>query len=208
MSTDKIKLSGARSAASDVSISSSVVVGKQVRISVPTISASDTTRENTGFLRPDNRSLTFNKPKTNSEVTVHDVAAFILQRQGEMTAMKLQRLVYYSQAWSLVWDDTPLFDEDIEAWANGPVVRSLYKRHQGLFKVSEWDGDPAKLSDNKRDSIEKVLEFYGDMSSQALSDLTHQEAPWIEAREGLSPTDRGSRIISHAAMAEYYSSLK
>lgn len=125
-----------------------------------------------------------------------------------MTAMKLQKLVYYSQAWSLVWDDSPLFNEEIEAWANGPVVRSLYQRHQGLFKVTQWDGDPQKLSDNQRDTIEKVLEFYGDMSSQALSDLTHQEAPWIDAREGLSPTDRGSRVISLAAMAEYYSSLK
>lgn len=207
MSTDKIKLSGAKSAATDVSMSSSAAVGKQAR-SVPTISASETTHENTGFLQPDNRSLTFNKPRTNSEVTVHDVAAFILQRQGEMTAMKLQKLVYYSQAWSLVWDEAPLFGDEVEAWANGPVVRSLYKRHQGMFKVKEWDGDPKTLSDAQRDSIEKVLEFYGDMSSQALSELTHQEAPWAEARKGLSPTDPSSRVITHAAMVEYYSSLK
>ena len=35
--------------------------------------------------------------------TVHDVAAYILMRRGQMTAMKLQKLVYYSQAWGLVW---------------------------------------------------------------------------------------------------------
>jgi uncharacterized phage-associated protein len=57
--------------------------------------------------------------------SAHDVAAYILSRQGRMTAMKLQKLVYYSQAWSVVWDERPLFPEKIEAWANGPVVRDL-----------------------------------------------------------------------------------
>ncbi|WP_307850044.1 MULTISPECIES: type II toxin-antitoxin system antitoxin SocA domain-containing protein [unclassified Saccharopolyspora] len=42
-----------------------------------------------------------------------------------MTAMKLQKLVYYSQAWHLVWDERPLFDEPVQAWANGPVVPDL-----------------------------------------------------------------------------------
>jgi len=57
-----------------------------------------------------------------------------------MTAMKLQKLAYYSQAWSLVWDEKALFPEKIEAWANGPVVRALYDRHRGMFKVTlaEW----------------------------------------------------------------------
>ncbi|HSS48337.1 MAG TPA: type II toxin-antitoxin system antitoxin SocA domain-containing protein, partial [Thermoanaerobaculia bacterium] len=63
--------------------------------------------------------------------TVHNVAAYILQKQGEMTAMKLQKLVYYSQAWSLVWDEEPLFAERVEAWANGPVVPDLYREHKG-----------------------------------------------------------------------------
>ncbi len=61
-------------------------------------------------------------------VSVHDVAAIILQECGEMTAMKLQKLVYYSQAWSLVWDDAPSFPEEIQAWANGPVVPVLYEK--------------------------------------------------------------------------------
>ena len=41
--------------------------------------------------------------------TVHDVAAFILERLGSMTAMKLQKLCYYSHAWHLVWEERPLF---------------------------------------------------------------------------------------------------
>lgn len=139
--------------------------------------------------------------------SVHDVAAFILQRCGEMTAMKLQKLIYYCQAWSLVWDETPLFDEEIQAWANGPVVPVLYARHKGMFKVSRWNGDPTKLTSEQQDTILKVLEFYGGKSSQVLSDLTHREKPWLKARAGLRLTERGSRVITHSDMAEYYSSL-
>ncbi len=140
--------------------------------------------------------------------TVHDVAAYILQKKGEMTAMKLQKLVYYSQAWALVWDEEPLFRERIEAWANGPVVPALYSEHRGLFKVASWQkGDSANLTPSQRETVDAVLKYYGHRSSQWLSDLTHREDPWVEARQGLGPGERGSEVISHASMAEYYGSL-
>ena len=59
-----------------------------------------------------------------------DVADYILAKKGTMSAMKLQKLVYYAQAWHLVWEDKELFPEEIQAWANGPVVPSLYTLHQ------------------------------------------------------------------------------
>ncbi|OFV94050.1 MAG: hypothetical protein A3H28_10730 [Acidobacteria bacterium RIFCSPLOWO2_02_FULL_61_28] len=139
--------------------------------------------------------------------TVHDVAAYVLEKHGPMTTMKLQKLVYYAQAWSLVWDEKPLFGEAIEAWANGPVVRELYDRHRGEFRVSRWEGNPNALADEEKETIDRVLGFYGVMSSQQLSDLTHREDPWKNARKGLSPNQRGDEVISHAAMAEYYESL-
>ena len=140
-------------------------------------------------------------------VNVHDVAAYILKKSGPMTAMKLQKIVYYCQAWSLVWDDQPLFSEEIEAWANGPVVRELYDRHRGMFKVNSWEGHPKSLTRKQKDTVDSVLKFYGNKSSQWLSDLTHREDPWVEARKGLSADARGFQKISHAAMAEYYGSL-
>jgi uncharacterized phage-associated protein len=139
---------------------------------------------------------------------VHDVANYILTTKGELPAMKLQKLVYYSQAWSLVWDDAPLFPEIIEAWANGPVTPDLYNQHRGLFTVSSIASDnPTPLTPTQQETIDKVLEFYGDKSSQWLSDLTHQEDPWINARKGLATGQRGNKEITPAAMAEYYSSL-
>lgn len=141
-------------------------------------------------------------------LSVHDVAAYILKKQGEMSAMKLQKLVYYSQAWSLVWDEKPLFRAKIEAWANGPVVRALYDEHKGKFSVKEWPkGDRGKVTGEVKKTIDSVLAFYGDKSGQWLSELTHKEHPWRDTREGLSDDARSDREITPAAMAEYYGSL-
>jgi uncharacterized phage-associated protein len=125
-----------------------------------------------------------------------------------MTAMKLQKLVYYSQAWSVVWDERPLFAERIEAWANGPVVRDLYDLHRGSFEVSEWPrGDAGRLTVQERGTVDAVLQFYGHRSAQWLSDLTHREQPWLSARRGLPHGERGNREITLAALEEYYGSL-
>ncbi|OCC15951.1 putative prophage protein (ps3) [Dissulfuribacter thermophilus] len=122
--------------------------------------------------------------------------------------MKLQKLVYYCQAWSLVWDDKPLYSAQIQAWANGPVVPALYKLHRGKYTISEWpEGDPNNLTPQEKETIDAVLDFYGDKSSQWLIDLTHMEDPWRNARKGLGPGERGNRPIRLADMAEYYSSL-
>lgn len=142
--------------------------------------------------------------------SVYDVARYILERRGPMSAMKLQKLVYYSQAWSLVWDEEALFDDDFQAWANGPVVRSLYDRHRGQFKVHAGlfsDGEPETLDDAQRETVDIVLDFYGDRTAQWLSDLTHREAPWVDARGELDPMERCDNVITKAAMHEYYSAL-
>lgn len=142
---------------------------------------------------------------------VNDVATFILRERGPMSAMKLQKLVYYSQAWSLVWDERPLFDEPIQAWANGPVVPALYARHRGKFQVSADDigGDANGLNEVERETVGIVLSFYGDKPAQWLSDLTHMEAPWRDARERAGVRDGAacSEVITLAEMGEYYSSL-
>lgn len=145
-----------------------------------------------------------------NSVSALDVAAYILRQKGEMTAMKLQKLVYYCQAWSLVWDEAPLFSERIEAWANGPVVRELYESHRGLFYVdSIQGGNPDKLEARQKETIDSVLSYYGNRSAQWLSELTHAEDPWRIARErdGLAPMERGSAEITWADMDEYYGSL-
>lgn len=140
---------------------------------------------------------------------VNSVAKYILEKLRGTTHMKLQKLLYYSQAWSLVWDERPLFSARIEAWANGPVVPSIYAHLRGQFNVSP-DAFRAKSdtpTKSEQETIDGVLAYYGDKNSQWLSDLSHMERPWQNARKGLGPGERGSNDISHADMAEYYGSL-
>lgn len=140
--------------------------------------------------------------------SVFDVAAYIVRKKGELTAMKLQKLVYYAQAWSLVWDEKPLFEERIEAWANGPVSPDLYYAHQGEFIITEEPkGDFKKLKNYEKETVKAVLRDYGSKSANWLSALTHKESPWVDARKGIPDGERSNRLISHASMSEYYGNL-
>jgi len=152
-----------------------------------------------------NKSFEFSQEHLISAL---DVSAYILNKLGSMTTMKLQKLVYYCQAWSLVWDEQPLFRENIEAWANGPVVRELFNYHRGQYLISSVvTGNPDLIDEITKETIDAVIDYYGNKPSQWLSDLTHMEDPWKMTRIGLSEMERGNRIIGLDIIAEYYGSL-
>jgi uncharacterized phage-associated protein len=144
---------------------------------------------------------------------VFDVAKYILQKTNAISTMKLQKLVYYAQAWSTVWDnppDAPLFPERIEAWSLGPVVPELFAWHKGHFSVGVDvfpNGDVSRLSRDQRETIDSVLAFYGHRTAQWLSDLSHSEPPWRDARVGIPEGERGGVEITLESMAEYYGNL-
>ena len=140
---------------------------------------------------------------------VFDTARYILEKLGSMSTMKLQKLCYYSQAWSLVWDDAELFPEEFEAWANGLVCKELYDATRGMFTVTAKDepGDSNNLSENQKDSINLVLDYYAKHNAQWLSQLTHIEDPWLQARVNVPAGESSSNIITKESMALYYGGL-
>ncbi len=141
---------------------------------------------------------------------VYDIAKAIIKSQGSMSTMKLQKLVYYCQAWSLAWDGIPLFDEDFQAWANGPVCPELFEKHRGLFIVDESlfaDVCDYDFSKDQKDTIKAVLDYYGSETPHYLSELTHKERPWLETRGRLPLGASSSQVISKELMQEYYSGL-
>lgn len=143
-------------------------------------------------------------------VTAFDVALYILDEIGSLPAMKLHRLVYYCQALHLVWDGVPLFQDKIEAWANGVVIPTLYYSHQGTFYIEIIrvpKGNPPLLVSDEQDTCAAVIRFYGDKSSQWLKDLVCSESPWLDARRGMSAIECGCVEITHDAMVKYYGSL-
>lgn len=144
------------------------------------------------------------------KVSVFDVAKYIIEKTGTITTMKLQKLVYYSQAWSLVWDGEPLFPDDFQAWANGPVCPALFNSHRGSFiigasKLSK--GDSSLLNKDQKETIEGVLQVYGDKDGHWLSLLTHKERPWRDARKDVSDGEYCTDIITKESMQDYYAGI-
>jgi len=146
---------------------------------------------------------------------VIDVAEYILEKMGETTALKLQKLVYYCQAWHLAWTENPLFKDKIEAWRNGPVTPTLFDLHKGSFKLQKGffrkksKKTSNSLTPNEKDIIDRVLKYYGLRDPHWLSQLTHMESPWKMARSRSvqSDDDRSSEEITHQSMFEYYSTI-
>lgn len=135
----------------------------------------------------------------------HDVAAAILAQLGPMEAMRLQKLVYYSQAWHLTLLDEPLFRDTIQAWRDGPVTRTLWDAHSGQRKVGAWPaGDAGKLADKSAKVVALVCRVYGSLSGDDLSELTHSEPPWQTARLGVPDSHPSKAVIQHDAMKTFY----
>lgn len=143
--------------------------------------------------------------------TIFDVARYIINKLGTMTTMKLQKLCYYCQAWALAWDGKPLFDEDFQAWANGPVCPDLFAKHKGQFVVDDKfliDYKDHVFSSSEIETMNSVLDYYGDKDPQWLSELTHKEQPWIIARNGTPLGYPSDAVITKDSMQEYYGGLK
>ena len=134
--------------------------------------------------------------------TVFDFAAQIQARLGNVDAFRLNKLVYYVQAWSLAWRGRPAFQERIEAWRHGPVAKELWVdiKHNSSRQLSS----ASRLSADDLELVERVLIHYGQMSSDALIKLTHAEEPWVRARGSLPASASSAEEIPIAAMRDFY----
>lgn len=134
-------------------------------------------------------------------VPVESVAAWLQSRNASATGMKLQKLLYYSQAWHSVWEGAPLFPERLEAWAQGPVSPHVFAlRHESGALVQ------TPLPASAISTLEAVLAAYGERSGRWLSELTHREAPWRAARAGLPDEAPSKAEISVELMRRTYAS--
>lgn len=98
--------------------------------------------------------------------TAVDAAAYILSRRTAVDAVKLQKLLYYAQAWHVVSMDTPLFQDEIQAFELGPVTYSVWSLHRGLNTLTRRsfpEGDPSRLTAEERGVIDAVMDAYGSL---------------------------------------------
>jgi uncharacterized phage-associated protein len=113
-----------------------------------------------------------------------EIAKYII-KSLPVDNLKLQKLLYYSQAVYLVLHDkTPLFSEMIEAWDYGPVVPPVYHEYKkyGFDVLPHLDESVTiDLSSDEIEAVSLVLGYYGEMSSLELVNKTHQESPWKDS---------------------------
>lgn len=164
-----------------------------------------------------------------NKVNIQDLSNFLLlycnKNQIIINHFKLQKLLYYTQAWHLVYfNKFNLFDEIPEAWVNGPVYRSVYNEWKSIYANSKIEvredqkGDLDKyleesvkklnLDSNQSEYLSSILNYYGLMSHEKLIMLTHKELPWNEARKGLGEFEYSNNRISTESMYSYYLGLK
>lgn len=141
---------------------------------------------------------------SGTRAKVYDVAQYILDKYDHpLPTMKLQKLVYYSQALHCAALGEPLFDEVIEAWRNGPVVRDLYSTHRRRATVTTIpQGDSGALTESQKGAIDAVIDSFGGLTGWQLSQMTHNEAPWIQAFDG--DHEYPQTPIETDVMASYY----
>ncbi|MFG6097361.1 DUF4065 domain-containing protein [Leptothoe sp. ISB3NOV94-8A] len=141
-----------------------------------------------------------------------DIATYFLHRVDReagdtISALKLQKLVYYAQVWSMVLRDQPLFQQPVEAWKHGPVVRELWETYND-YRHEAIPAPSAQLPPFAPGELE-VLDFvwarYGELSAHQLRELTHSEPPWQNTRDGLASDEASNRVISLEEMKTFHS---
>jgi len=149
--------------------------------------------------------------KKKNQIRALDVALYFIKKgvdeKNPITNKKLQKLVYYSQAWSLVLNNEKLFNEKIEAWVHGPAIPVLYE------KFKEFGSEPITLeseelkfniSKKQEKILENIWQVYGKYDANYLEMLTHSELPWQEARGNLPLSQASNKIINLQTVKDYY----
>lgn len=126
--------------------------------------------------------------------------------------LKLQKLMYYIQAWSLGINKVAMMDARFEAWVHGPVCRQLYNRFKetkSLYSVITKEdilnvNAADEIASDDKEFIDYILENFARYSGTQLESMTHSELPWIEARGGVGQMEHCENQISEETMKDFY----
>jgi len=145
-----------------------------------------------------------NAKTTASHLAKHIIAECNAHGKA-ISNLKLQKLLYYAQAWHLAFESKPLFGDRIEAWVHGPVVPNVFRE----YREFKWSPLMVECTEHPAPDVvqhaQKVLDAYGGFDAPQLERMTHGEDPWREARAGLPDDVSSTREISWEAMRKYFS---
>lgn len=146
---------------------------------------------------------------TIAPTTASTVADYFIREANEtgsyLSNLKLQKLVYYAQAWYLAIYGKPLFDEDFQAWIHGPVIPELYQQYIDFgWKPILKDVEQPNFPEEIQKFLQEVTEVYFGCDAFELERMTHHEDPWVKARGNIPMDEPSSAIITKESMKDYY----
>lgn len=146
------------------------------------------------------------------------LAAYILQKCSSMSHLKLQKLLFYVQAYHLAYFNADLISDEFEAWVHGPVSRKLYESLNGentmysdVFYEEKNDSPNTTfnelLTKDQLQLIDDVLEELSPLTTLQLENMLHSEMPWKTARKGYSAADKCNVVIEKEVIRTFYKTL-
>lgn len=148
------------------------------------------------------------------DITAKIIAKILINKchilDREITNLKLQKLLYFAQGhYMQEHDGKPLFEDDFQAWAHGPVVPNVYDE----YKEYSWfnlpkQRDVKEIISTEEKFLDKLLDYYGSENGKQLEIISHDEKPWIDARGNLNPYAPSKNQISKDSIREYYMTIK
>ena len=148
--------------------------------------------------------------KEDDEIEI--IAEYLIMTGKEITPLALQKILYYAQGFYKAFFGKFLFDNDCEAWVHGPVYTKIYEKYKNFKSANiqlyiDYDiGDI--IADEKRSILDVIIKYFGYYNGKALEKMSHYETPWINAREGLLPTENSNNIINKLDIEEYFKKVR
>jgi uncharacterized phage-associated protein len=146
--------------------------------------------------------------------TAKDIADWIVRHSwndlgAPLDPMSLEKLLYYAQCFHLVLHDYPLFPDEILAWQKGPVVPAVYNQYAafGAGPIVPDEDEPPAFSIGLQQHLGQIVSFFGRYTAIRLSDATHLEQPWSDARDGVPRNVASGVVIPQIVMKSYYRAL-
>lgn len=174
----------------------------------PTVSMDDSVQETESFWEDSSSMIPMledndQQQGDKAQDKIYHVVQYILGVSEDVTPHALQKILYYAQAFFKVFYGYHLFEDDCEAWAQGPVYPNIYYQLKDSYDHPLMKNS-CSLDDKEQFFIDLIMRYFGCYSGKSLERMTHCEKPWRDARSGMMSVQVEGRVIEKSSIEKYF----